>query len=110
MVDKSQLQDSRNVKKHAPPSSPIIGKVRADKWDKQLDGLIVDLDINTAETLVIRDQAKSIARWSFVRDVILILLVMALIGLTLWRAMLTDQRLIGCGSDGSVSMSIPDKK
>lgn len=78
--------------------------------ENKIDGLIVDSDIIASKLELIVTRGRSAITWNFIRDLILILLLLCLIGLTLWRAMLTDQRLVGCADNGVVSLSIPEKK
>lgn len=68
----------KEPKKGNPPVNPIIGQKRADKWDKQIGGIVMDIDVLTARQAANAVKLDSMMRWVLIRDLIVILILLVI--------------------------------
>jgi hypothetical protein len=87
----------RKAEPRKPPANVIVPQKKSEKWDTQIDGLVVDMDIVAQRTsdiqlrlIQLEATIRAAVRWNTIRDIIMILiavLITAMVGfntMNLW--------------------------
>lgn len=96
-----------SLDRRRPPANVIVPQRKVESFERHFndhasqllklgektDGLILDLDIIAAQVTQNQAILKSQAMWNWIRDLIVILLLVACVGLVIWRGLLLDHRL-----------------
>ena len=90
--------------KRRTPANAIVPQKKVEKWDTQIDGIVIDQDIMYTELVAQKHRLKSMVTWNFIRDMIVILLLLMCTGLVLWRGLLVEHRLDQCAQLDGVTI------